>query len=1442
MKTGRYDVKWIGGVDRASEASDKPPFFPTVLKDVQTLQDGVWSLRDKPSQVYPDRGDYYERTNPIHNRNIASSIGEVIGSSDSVWYNSHKRKTVLYGSNNGQDYIFAGVCCSYNKDGGHQLRLYRGTIGDDIITWDPDYKVLVQLTDFYLPFGETQVFIEYSMVMSENKDYIYFVFTIRDDTEVVHSHIETAYIRDIYNAVTSNMVVDALCTDLKDVLESLSGTTKATNGLDIEIQEDVDGDKYLCVIYGLRNTTLSEEKQYYLKMRSSYFINDESVANWDNEPIRTITSETANLLSPILRAYNDLGTGSLRGNIGIAYTEMTTETVGDRDQFIATIIHRYVGSGIVPSERLVVKDDIRIESVAESALIEDIDEWQYLGAFYLVSTGNIDVFAWRQNSYDTVYVKVGKTSNSDIPICTMHRANTTYLFKSYLYTCVDIVVADNYLIAYYKANTEGYSPTSSQQGAVALDGSNLGSQIMRQVYVFSQDDTDYVSTLPLERELVEDKRRQGGLVTAVEPHQHTFLCAYQGYDTDRYDKFVSYIRFNKDDTRTASSFNCVWQDTQGLEQKSVIRTYIGHFSNTRITVIQCDDNRYYWRRTRGQGDWKWNLCKGQMTVGNEDPLYTTEVDDRTNFWMLNNVLRGGNGTEIPNKPMVYQHLKRKFYWNTNTIRNVIDDNFITSNEIKPPKPDTLITSIGYTSDPDIFPLGDYAVGELRNEASGAVVVLTAKRVGAYGNTIRYRMSVVEDEAEFMVDLLTVYTVRSDGYTDKRWDIGLTGWRWTTLNQLIQLINGANDLPITATLVQGIDGTAEANIPKEPVAYTQMTGGEDSEFADTIDFISYSGSSLKPRVEVKKVGNEYELVALYPPARVSHPFKKIEITNSEVTTVSVNQPYIDVFFGFAFRYDFGQISQITPQQLDDPYKLGYVAIPQDRMANMGELKGDAYRFAQIRLELKKYYAMTNPSDKRITSLLIFMKVVQFPGETKTDSPNGYRLVKEVPIAKATTDLFKDDLIDGDLEWDTHNPPNDDWVEKTHYVTYQDYIKRYLVSEGAIDIIGHGLPIDEGKADQNPYIQGYKYAEAIHGRPFYLNLRVNNRVLPSAMMWAGYGLTGNASYVTPDVTGLENIKLFSFNGVGIRGLKDHLIIFGDTDIDYGIARGAETNWEFRGTLQDIGVIAPRSISLLAASVETGIADGMMFLNASTGLHLFNIYQSPAITDRIFETYKGGDSVNGSQVLTDYKGVKDLVNSNAMAIHFEAGRKLLLHFPTEGITFVRDYGAEARARNSSRGGGSIWYQWQLLPNPKAWCENENGQVLYTDGTQLYIMFENDEYKHSSAVSPLIRIGDYLSPIAWNTNDLVPLRAHIEYLLTELDGDDSEPTLGLKFIKDNGNRPSVSLSFPLKTKITRVLKEFGIAKGRAENRLALEITLANTSNVDKFELHSITADIDVV
>src|SRR3990167_9400020 len=101
-----FEAKTFGGINRDVSTEDRNVIVADVARNVRLNPQGVLVKRDGYSKVFSTCPLTFDHTTPSANRLVRNNI---VNADDTEVYNSHRRKTVVVGTNGGTTYIFSGI-------------------------------------------------------------------------------------------------------------------------------------------------------------------------------------------------------------------------------------------------------------------------------------------------------------------------------------------------------------------------------------------------------------------------------------------------------------------------------------------------------------------------------------------------------------------------------------------------------------------------------------------------------------------------------------------------------------------------------------------------------------------------------------------------------------------------------------------------------------------------------------------------------------------------------------------------------------------------------------------------------------------------------------------------------------------------------------------------------------------------------------------------------------------------------------------------------------------------------------------------------------------------------------------------------------------------------------------------------------------------------------
>lgn len=1345
---GRFEIKVprLGGENHQAEPTDKPVHLPVYAKDWRLTQDGLLQMREGQSLEYSDRGNMFDYTTPSYNRGVDRQY---------IFYNSHKRKTVIDVTSGGIHYRFMGVI-RYSWDDVaklQRLQIYRGRVSSDnvTVTWDKwaegeepndvgaDFQdanaytyssAIASISRQYEPWDEDGVddpaYIEYSMVYFSNA--LWLAIVVRNDNADTHSVLRFVKISNIFADRWGGNDDGTPEWEVISTPESLTGLDNLTHDVDLVYEQTAGGIDFFRIVFGYKQNGATDP--YQLRYRQ--------VASDGN----IFASSRVGSSGGTAQRYGSVICKHSATSWRIGY--ISVDTAGS-----ASI--KYVEKG----------DGTEVTILANALDLSNYEAFErsLFGPGVAVDTNYEVVWAYFAESIGKLWVRgdsFAATAIGDdvfVPdLVIVYRE-----FVAWAVTGWDFVVKDGVATVYYLRD--------SLQGLVAVGVNDPRSmQIMRRNLVFDSTDTEYNALTFTDRELIVELNADSATGKLTIP---CFISACREYIADS-AKELGYITYYPEDAANDVRVSNLYflrndRGVIGGTAEIVIMALRRYRANKVgateiITVIQCDDNRFYERKNT-----RWKLLAGQMDEGNNVPNYVTVVQDRAFLWDMDGVLRAGcgNGSDVlvrdelghpteyqDNDPIWYGLIDR--YWAMNDEGQLEGANRIRIRErrftLAAPKPPVVN---------DAFDNGSFV--EIEQVGLG------------YG--------VDEPEGTDTNDASEHYS------------------RFTPTN------------PETGAALTEVQIEAEGN----------GTGW----YVDQTD-----GYTPKLGSYINRAWHKYKIIS------------RSNLDNHQVggteLTATFKQPYIEAWLGFAYRYDDGQISQIIPQHLNAPYILGFYIQNILENPNDGDLTGVLYpSMLRCTFQLRRWswgigeIDQHDPCNPRITDILVFMAEKRFDGDDKYMCLNdAAKVIREIKVS--SRDPFKDEPWSGDSQWANHTSGRG-LVTIRDFVDYKSYVENYLTANPISEYVGHSKPCLQFVDKEKAYLDAYKYAVRVGTKVFYGDVRWNGIVHEGWVAWSANPRNGDRSFMAPDTVDLQTFKPFQFkvNGLGLIG-DDKAVVFGDKDIEWGSVRGQERSWRFEGTAQDIGTEAPRAICKVAEAVNGGRFNGLFLLSPSAGGRLFTLYDATPITNQILDDFVDGRNPTGSSRTTSTRqGLQNMLASNAIAIHLPDYRLLLVHFPTAGVTWVKDFQAE---EDSDLGG--IWFRWAFAFNPTAWCVAPEGYLLMTNGSNIYKWPGTGLDDAGTAFTPALRIGNV--PVPEKTT-VVPVKIAVDYDL-QSEGGGSAAALSVQIIHDDGVRGDWVSSFAAGTyriRRERKMTPFDTTPAnKATHTLSITVDVTNPSDVSVLKL----------
>jgi uncharacterized protein (DUF1330 family) len=474
-----------------------------------------------------------------------------------------------------------------------------------------------------------------------------------------------------------------------------------------------------------------------------------------------------------------------------------------------------------------------------------------------------------------------------------------------------------------------------------------------------------------------------------------------------------------------------------------------------------------------------------------------------------------------------------------------------------------------------------------------------------------------------------------------------------------------------------------------------------------------------------------------------------------------------------------------------------------------------------------------SDARITDILVFAKERTFEGETKFDVPENYKLWIEFSVARQVSDQFKDEIHNGNAEW-TINEDDPSLVNLTGYGDYRNWKRTYEVAEGANLFLGTGVPLlkQADGTEVKSYLDGYKHAVAVNERPFYGSIRINGEKHENHLIWASTLISGGSEFNAFDIVDPANFKPFNYKIRNIKKYGDgNIVMIGDVDSSSGHFDRDTLQWvieeEDADNERNYGTLAEYSVIALP---RKDIRDGIFFLADSDPDDLksliggvrYNMLNNLELTDDVLQDNVIGLTVDGLKTETTFQGIQSLMDSDAMCIYIKSQGLLLIHFPNDNVTFVRNFFAE-RINNKF---GPIWTNWIFGKNPKSWANAPAGHMVFTNEEFAYRYPPVTDTGLDAGVAidtfgiiPKIKTPDY--------NSVYPEVLGLSYICA------GTPLL-ITLYRDDGDKNNVAYSIAAATSKTKKEKDIQIVK-KIDREFAVRWESTVPASCTALELHNL-------
>lgn len=1385
-KQFNIELTGIVGQKRQTEDTDRPFEWPMVVKDIQIDSSGHLVKRQGYRPLYNKRHNHFFAINRGDNRELSSVT--LTGDLEEFYYTSHKRKTICLGTDGTDQYVFQAFVLDSRKDGSyaaHKLLVARGLVSGQQVEWDAPVTI-VNLPHNYASIDvRTGCWIEFSMVMDSLKEKISLACVLRDDSGGAGSQnlLNVYELKTLYDAdFATSVAVTLLDGDSLVNIDQTASNDRLTRDIDIAI----DASDRLHLVFGYWDDAFSRYVLKYVRYRSDV---------WSAQ--RTLGGAAGYDLYGCVIEVSGSGASELKT---FGYLRHSVSSDDLRFQSFLT------------SSDNIFSTNESISSTVSTGVFADASVLNLFGAALRIDIDSTIVWGYKKDAPEKLYVKIG--NNAEVSAAEDLYAGGTassggagwfsgggFPFSGYMGW--DLIAKDGVALAIYDRKR--------------LDGSY---ELVRRSCVFDNNDRQYSDGVFSDAELIERQLPVNEGNVLLYP-RHTFVTAYPPYDSAT-PKHIGGILFDGD--RSTAFYDRVDRDISGMENLYGIRQLYEFPSRTltgieNVLVIQCGDNHFYRR-----GSFQWDLLRGQRDDANflENPDGTTEIDGRAFMWHLYQTLRAGVGIGEGNDPVRYGWINRYNYGNDEALR--IRDNYFTLAACPPPRVEDVVVSIENViireDDPPAQAHATILVDDDALLPFGGKAVFTVIPTGVETNLYALQFNAITNpDGTFRITCDVLYNGNSLGqvFADH---VPLASIFADVCAGVVNVFGNLFSVKLTGDTTMADPGAGTIS-----VASLASGGAGDTRYQDF--FTALPGDDRPCPSTTTNANGDRILQGFNPPALVEHSFRNV-VLNPSTGSEEIRQPFIEGFLGFAFRYDNGQLSQISPQSSDSPYRLGFVVTDGQALpADLDEFDGLGIRCLRVTMRTPRWDWIGTIGNPRITGICLFWGEQTKPGMDKYEVLQTSHIIKEVLVAK--TDRFKDEPQNGDSEWMDEGFGN---MVISTIVDYGTYTRNVLTSERADIFTGIGVPVAKDAA-LSPVLEGYKYATALADRPIYANIRRNGEERPNHLVFAGDATQFGETITTPDIVPVDLVKSFNYTLNGVTSFGDgNIIVAGNSDLVVGSIGAVSEGWQLRDTIQDLGLIAPRSLAKIA---DTGGGDrlGLFMLMTDGGGRLFNLANSSPMTDEVLLDAVCGTNPAGVRVVTTYNGVTSLVDGEAMALFLPASRLFFLHFPTDGITMVRDFKAEDLMANSGKRSGTCWSSWEFAHNPLAWCSRAEGDMVFTDEANIYQWPDptSGGTDAGAAIVPFIRSGSWRLPPFVRASSV---RATMDYKSVG-------SGVSVKLVKDDGNQRDKIFAFPVSSVRQRKSVENGIGGGFAQEQVALEITPSDAEACSAFEFSALRLDFDL-
>ena len=652
-----FEIKKFGGINRDTSTIDRNSASADVNRDFEIDPSGRLVKRDGYALKYANCAQSFGYTTPVANRIVNAS--DIVIANNFTW-NSHRRKTVLVGSNGGSTYVFAGRLNYLVSSKVLSLILHRGVEGaDGEITWKTTTSTnavgKLTLSASVLDFGgnsaapgshNDQDWLDYSMVLDSANDTIYVALVKRNDGDATSgenkSVLSVLKITNIYNATWSSAGTPAWA-EVQEVENIDTGGANADDAIQ-SVDLEIDGAGFLHLIYEYYD---EGDDKYYIYTRKSN-VTAENMSGFGGVAI--LTESGGDMHAPVI-VTTPGGDGGASETIYIAYMlNAATDKINYRSY--AANSNPAAGAG---SPTSLATSPVVTGTGATSSL----KSW--CGCALAVATGGDLHFLYRTTITNLLHVYI-PSGGSESAVTVNDRSglptaayDATYGAPTMNFTCWDLVVKNTHAWIYF---------SDSGSPAIGLASQNLARVMLKQ----RKGSANFASLV------VPDSVEQ---INATNEH-HAFYATYRREESDCKRRF-NYIHADA----TNRYFKYLRSGRSLSEGSFTIESMIEYDmpqidgAPIQTIVIQTSENRFY---KRNDDLPEWMLLEGTMniinsaegwydrmkaTIANGGLSYTAapNPDDHARFYVRKGKLRAMMGLGQAQGGMAYQMIDRYYFTN-----------------------------------------------------------------------------------------------------------------------------------------------------------------------------------------------------------------------------------------------------------------------------------------------------------------------------------------------------------------------------------------------------------------------------------------------------------------------------------------------------------------------------------------------------------------------------------------------------------------------------------------------------------------------------------------------------------------------------------------------------------------------------------------------------------